>query len=73
MQIELAERRHRCPIADALENRIRPVEDFVVAERAAEKTTASWMKRVWPFIWAAAGAVAILILLHASDMLKYKP
>lgn len=70
MQIELAERRHQCPIADGLEKRIRPVEDFVTGERAAEKTNSSWMKWMWPFIWAAAGAFVLLILLHAASLLK---
>ena len=44
MQIELTERRNQCPLADALEDRIRPVEDFVVASRASEKTSASWLR-----------------------------
>ena len=73
MQVELAERRHQCPLADALEDRIRPVEDFITAEKASEKTSSTWMKWLWPLIWAGAGAFALLVLLHASDILKFKP
>ena len=72
IQIELAERRNKCPIADALEDRIRPVEDFIVAERAAEKTSATWLKWLWPIIWAAIGAFALLVLLHANNFLKIR-
>jgi hypothetical protein len=73
MQIELAERRNQCPLVDMLEVRIRPLEDHVVAERESEKTTSSWMKHMWPFIWVASGAFGLLILLHATDLLKFKP
>jgi hypothetical protein len=33
MKIHLAERQNQCPIAVELEARVRPVEDFVTAER----------------------------------------
>ena len=73
MQIELAERRNQCPLIDVLEARTRTVEDFVTAEKASSKISSTWMSRLWPFIWAAAGAVGLLILLHAADLLKLKP
>jgi hypothetical protein len=67
---ELNERRNQCLLADALEDRIRPVEDFVVASRASEKTSASWLRWLWPIIWAAAGAFVLLLALHAKSMLR---
>jgi anti-sigma-K factor RskA len=72
IQIEVAERRHQCPIAEGLEKRIRPVEDFVTGESAARKTSSAWLKWMWPLIWAGAGAVAVLILRHGELILQSK-
>jgi hypothetical protein len=72
MQIELAERRNQCPLVDLLEARTRTVEDYVTAEKASAKTSSTWLKWLWPVIWAAAGALALLILLHSTDLLKFK-
>ncbi len=70
MQIELAERRNQCPLVDAIELRIRPVEDFITAEQASKKTNRHWMEKVWPVIWVGAGVFGFLILEHAQGLLQ---
>lgn len=67
---ELSERRNQCPIADRLEDRIRTTEDFITASQAVQKTSSSWMKRIWPFIWVALGIFGLLILQNAGFLLK---
>jgi hypothetical protein len=63
MQIELAA---------LLEDRVRPVEDYIKAEKASAKTSSVWVKWLWPVIWAAAGAFVLLLALHSTDLLKFK-
>ena len=70
IQIEVAERRNQCPIVDAIQVRLRPLEDFITGETAARKTSATWLKWLWPVIWAGAGAFAILVLINAPAILK---
>jgi hypothetical protein len=77
IQIELAERRHQYPLNENMQDRLRPLEDWITAEKASSRTSATWLKWLWPVIWALAGAFALLILLHAasisSTILKFHP
>lgn len=67
---ELCERSAQWPQVDDIESRLRPVEDFMISERAAQKTSSAWLDRIWPFIWAAIGILAFLALEHAPQLLK---
>src|SRR5581483_1517178 len=69
-EVHLASRQSDCPLVDAVKVRIRPLEDFVTSERAAEKTSKTWMDRMWPLIWAAAGMFGFLVLEHAPQLAK---
>jgi hypothetical protein len=44
MQVGLAERKNQGLLVDSLEGRIRALEDYVVAEKASEKTSAKCLK-----------------------------
>jgi len=70
MQIELAERSLACPLVDAVEVRIRPLEEALAAERASEKTSKTWLDRVGPFIWVALGVFGFLVLERAPQLAK---
>jgi septal ring factor EnvC (AmiA/AmiB activator) len=70
MQIELAERRKQCPLVDAVEIRIRPLEEALAVERAVEQNTKNWMDHIWPIVWIAAGVFGLLILEHAAEIKK---
>lgn len=67
---ELNERRNQCPLVDLVEGRVRGLEDANTTRTAVEKTSSDWMKKIWPFIWALCGAIAILILKNAPVFLK---
>ena len=67
----IAERTGHCPLIDAVEIRIRPVEEALVAEKAAKQTARTWMDRIWPLIWAAIGIFGLLVLQNATDLLKH--
>ncbi|HZP17098.1 MAG TPA: hypothetical protein VFB00_03975 [Terriglobales bacterium] len=73
MQVEIAERRHSCPLVDHVEEQLVPIKEWVAARKAAQSVSKSWLDRLWPFIWAASGAFVLLVLLHANDLLKLKP
>ena len=73
MLIEVAERRNQCPLVDSVEGRLRPVEEFITTTKAQEKANDHWLSRLWPFIWAGAGAIAMLLLSHADQILPHKP
>lgn len=67
---ELNERRNQCPLVDDMENRVRNVEDFVIAQKAVEKADKKWSDHIWPVVRYVAGVVlsvvAILAMNHAS-------
>ncbi len=67
---ELAERRNGCALVDKLELRVRPVEEFVIAQRATEQISRHWLDRAWPFSYAGSGVVVFIILQHASELIK---
>ena len=50
--------------------RVEALEAFVIAYQARSKANDSWLIKMWPVIYAAAGVVFYMILLHASSMLK---
>jgi hypothetical protein len=58
------------PIGRNVEGRIRSLEDANTARAAVEKTDHRWMRRLWPFVWAAAGIFGLLVLQNASFILK---
>jgi hypothetical protein len=67
---QLNERQNQCPLVDLLEPRVRMAEDFITAEKASEKTSSTWLKWLWPVIWAAVGIAYLLVLQHSSFLLR---
>jgi hypothetical protein len=67
----IAARSGNCPLVDQVEHRLRPVEDFITAEKAAAGINKTWMDRLWPFIWAACGILGLVVLQNAAALLKH--
>ena len=70
IQLELGERRYRCPAFEKVDERLRPLESHIIAVVAAAKTSASWLHWMWPVIWSIAGAPGFILLSNAAGILK---
>ena len=57
-------------LACPMRARLDAVEDFVTAYKAKTGEDKTWMDRLWPAIYAAAGVTVYVAALHASDLLN---
>lgn len=69
---ELCERRSQWPAVDDIEERLRPVEEFIAGERASQKTSSAWLDKVWPFVWAGLGVLGLLVLQNGPTLIRVK-
>lgn len=64
-----AERTNNCPMVDVLSARVATLEGKHLQDDAKAATSARWLDRLWPLIWAGAGILGYLVMQHASTLL----